>query len=222
MWKLVMALAGLAACSHAPRASEPNAPLTRIAIHDAPRAAEVWRELFSVLPASVDVEVEVAAAPDFARFMADLREDNVPNRGRFHPVIGAPAHPARPATATATLDAHTIAVDDLRVGAALNHTPLLVEQAARFDRVAERLAAKGFRVIRMPALERASGRVTYTDALFDRERDGTRVVYLPTYSLPVLDDAARKLYESEGFVVHPIDVSASEALDALVNVLARG
>jgi hypothetical protein len=50
-------------------------------------------------------------------------------------------------------------------------------------------------------------------------------VYLPTYALPVLDLAAQHFYESQGFEVHPIDVSSIYKLDGslgcLVNVLQR-
>ena len=52
------------------------------------------------------------------------------------------------------------------------------------------LASHGFQVVRVPALVLAGAGsfVTYTNALFDRRPDGKRVVYLPTYALPALDD----------------------------------
>lgn len=242
-----VALVGLGAWARGnPRAAvaaeDTSAPLARIAIHYAPasdlQVLGIWRQLFAVLPARVEVEVDVAVAADYARFMAALREGDVPNRGRFRPVIGAPLAawprelaPDRAGLYVASLDARTVAVGDIRLGLALlGRTALSLDdssvQAARFDGVAERLAARGFRVVRVPVLVREGGTgfISYTDALFDREVDGTRTVYLPTYALSALDGAAQKLYESEGFVVHPIDAAALRAgsLGALVDVLARG
>jgi hypothetical protein len=74
-------------------AEDPSAPLKTIAIHYAPNADRValgvWKQLFAVLPASVDVEVEVGQAEDFARLVREL--DGTPNLGRLHPVVvGAP------------------------------------------------------------------------------------------------------------------------------------
>jgi len=153
------------------------------------------------------------------------------------------------------LDDTTVAVGDVRAGVALlGHEPAgdtldlddTELQAKRFDRAAELLAARGFHVVRVPALVLDGGGsfVTYTNALFDRtappsggaasrgeaplgDRHGARrVVYLPTYGLPALDRAAEELYANLGFDVHPIDVSAIYQLDGslgcLVNVLARG
>jgi hypothetical protein len=44
--------------------------------------------------------------------------------------------------------------------------------------------------VRVPALVLAGGGayVTYTNALFERRAE-TRIIYLPTYQLPALDDA---------------------------------
>jgi len=130
------------------------------------------------------------------------------------------------------LDDRTVAVGDVHAGVALlGDTPLLLDdlevQAPRFDRAAQQLAARGFAVVRTPALVLAGGGsfVTYTNALYDRRADGTRVVYLPTYALPALDSAARRFYEAQGFEVRPIDVSSiyrlNGSLGCLVNVLAR-
>jgi len=332
-------------------AEDGSAPLRRIAIHYAPAADRVaqgvWNQLFAVLPASVEVEVEVAAAPDFDRLLGKLGAAGVGHLERFHPVVvgttittwsrdryaaladdrdgGAILAPPRIETPFASragdarspfaisqalyhrdptvadivfeggdlaatprwlfadanlvarnvgrgaadraaiqrelhrrfgqelvwlgdavgdvprhhimmyavpLDDRTVAVGDVRAGMALlGQTPLLVDdvalQAPRFDRAAELLAARGFQVVRVPALVLAGGGsfVTYTNALFDRRPDGKRVVYLPTYALPALDDAARKFYEAQGFEVHPIDVSPiyrlNGSLGCLVNVLAR-
>lgn len=130
------------------------------------------------------------------------------------------------------LEDHTVAVGDVRAGMAiLGDTELVLDdaerQAPRFDRAAELLAARGFHVVRVPALVLA-GRgsfATYTNALFDRRAGGKRVVYLPTYALPALDAAGRSFYEAQGFEVIPIDVSTiyrlNGSLGCLVNLLAR-
>jgi Porphyromonas-type peptidyl-arginine deiminase len=332
-------------------AEDGSAPLRRIAIHYAPAADRValgvWTQLFAVLPASVEVEVEVAAAPDFDRLMVKLNEAGVPHLDRFHPVVvgttittwsrdryaalvndrgeGSILAPPRieapfasragdarspyaisqalyhrdPGVAdivfeggdlaatprwifadanlvarnvgrgaadlasieaelhrrfgqelvwlgdavgdvprhhimmyAVPLDDQTVAVGDVRAGMALagdTRLPLddVALQAPRFDRAAALLAARGFRVVRVPALvlEGGGSFVTYTNALFDRRRDGKRVVYMPTYALPALDAAARTFYEAQGFEVHPIDVSPiyrmNGSLGCLVNVIAR-
>src|SRR5262245_2967328 len=130
------------------------------------------------------------------------------------------------------LDDHTVAVGDIRAGLALlGDAPVMLDdaevQAPRFDRAARLLAARGFAVVRVPALVLAGAGsfVTYTNALFDRRADGRRVVYMPTYALPALDGAARKFYEAQGFEVRPIDVSSiyrlNGSLGCLVNVLSR-
>jgi hypothetical protein len=332
-------------------AEDASAPLLRIAIHYAPAADRValavWNQLFAVLPASVEVEVEVAAAPDFDRLLVELGAAGVGHLERFHPVVvgtaittwsrdryaalvgdlgeGSILAPPRRETSfasragdgrspfaisqalyhrdprvadilfeggdlaatprwmfvdanlvarnvgrgaadrasieaelhrwfgqelvwlgdsvgdvprhhimmyTVPLDDRTVAVGDVRAGVALlGEAQLALDdveiQAPRFDRAAAQLAARGFEVVRVPALVLAGGGafVTYTNALFDRRADGTRVVYLPTYALPSLDGAARRFYEAQGFEVRPIDVSSiyrlNGSLGCLVNVVAR-
>ena len=353
---VVLWLIGLA-CGHrvAPTrlvAEDASAPLRRIAIHYAPAAdraaVPVWTQLFQVLPETVEVEVEVAAAQDFDRFLGKLSGAGVGHPERFHAVVvgtpittwsrdryaalvdehGAGSILAPPRIETpfvsragdarspyaisqalyhrdprvadilfeggdlaatprwlfadvnlvarnvgrgaadraameaelhrrfgqqlvwlgdaigdvprhhlmmyaVPLDDRTVAVGDVRAGVALlGDTPLLLDdadvQAPRFDRAAELLAARGFAVVRVPALVLAGAGsfVTYTNALFDRRGDGKRVVYLPTYALPALDRAARSFYEAQGFEVRPIDVSSiyrmNGSLGCLVNVIARG
>ncbi|MCC6993544.1 MAG: hypothetical protein IT370_02830 [Deltaproteobacteria bacterium] len=146
--------------------------------------------------------------------------------------------------------ADTVVVGDLRAGLALRDAgrgtgvgaaaaadadaeatgPTLVDDvdtwAARFDRAAELLRAQGFKVVRMPVLVLAGGGsyVTYTNALFDRDAAGP-VVYLPTYGMPALDQAAARIYRGLGLRVQPIDVSSiyqlEGSLGCLVAVLAR-
>jgi hypothetical protein len=131
------------------------------------------------------------------------------------------------------LDDDTIAVGDIRTGVSLlgADSDLKLDdvevEAARFDRAAALVAARGFKVVRVPALvlAGAGSYVTYTNALFDRRADGKRIVYMPTYSQPALDRAAQAFYEAQGFEVHPIDVTPiyrlNGSLGCLVNVLAR-
>ncbi|HWU90731.1 MAG TPA: hypothetical protein VN253_25870 [Kofleriaceae bacterium] len=132
------------------------------------------------------------------------------------------------------LDDHAVLVGDVRLGRrlagsdvdGLDLDPDEELHAARFDRVAALLAARGFRVTRAPVLvlAGAGSYVTYTNALFDRDASGP-VVYLPTYELPALDAAATRLYESLGYRVVPVDVSTiyqlNGSLGCLVNVMGR-
>ncbi len=129
------------------------------------------------------------------------------------------------------IDEHSVLVGDPRLGRAL--APAIEADrefelhAARFDRVAALLTARGFAVTRIPVvvLPGAGSYITYTNALFDRDATGP-VVYLPTYEAPALDAAATANYESLGFRVIPIDVSTiyrlNGSLGCLVNVMARG
>jgi hypothetical protein len=351
---IVQLVGGLAHGSHRTPtrlvAEDASAPLRRIAIHYAPaadpRALPVWRQLFAVLPAAVQVDVEVAQAGDFDRLLGRLRAAHTPHLDRLHPVVvGAPIttwsrdryaalvddhgagsilapprietpfyqragdmkSPAaisraiygrdprisqivfeggdlaatprwvfadvnlanrnlgRVAADRASiegelrrhlgqelvwlgdalgdvprhhimmymmpLDDQVIAVGDVRAGVRLLDDPSLalddVEvQARRFDRAAELLAARGFRVLRVPVvvLQGAGSYVTYTNALFDR-RGETRIIYMPTYNLPALDETGAAFWRAQGFEVHPIDVSSiyqlNGSLGCLVNVLAR-
>jgi N-dimethylarginine dimethylaminohydrolase len=132
------------------------------------------------------------------------------------------------------LDDREVLVGDVRLGhrlagadlEKLDVDPDEALHAARFDRVAELLSARGFRVTRVPVivLAGAGSYVTYTNALFDRDAAGP-VVYLPTYDLPALDAAATRQYESLGYRVVPVDVSTiytlNGSLGCLVNVMAR-
>ncbi len=135
------------------------------------------------------------------------------------------------------LDERRIAVGDLHRGLellseeprggalSLARDPEL--HARRFDRAAELLGERGFEVLRFPVvvLEGGGSYVTYTNALFDRTADDRALVYLPTYSLPRLDDEAEKLYTQLGYVVRTVDVSPiyqqNGSLGCLVNVMAR-
>src|SRR3569623_1476047 len=70
-----------------------SAPQSRIAIHYAPSAEQVarttWRQLFAVLPPSVEVDVEVARQADFDRFTHLIAADG--HLDRLHPdIVGAP------------------------------------------------------------------------------------------------------------------------------------
>lgn len=130
------------------------------------------------------------------------------------------------------LDDRRVLVGDPAAGAALAGDALALDadldgHVARFDRVAAILADAGFAVERIPVaiLDGAGAYVTYTNALFDRDGDQP-VVYLPTYALPALDDAAARRYRELGYEVRPVDVSGiyhlNGSLGCLVNVLARG
>lgn len=127
-------------------------------------------------------------------------------------------------------DTHAL-VGDVREGMKLANgavpaDPEVDLMAARFDRVAAILESKGFEVTRIPVvvLPGKGSYVTYTNALFDTDANG-KVVYLPTYEVPALDQEATRIYEGLGYRVVPIDVSTiytlNGSLGCLVNVMAR-
>ncbi len=97
----------------------------------------------------------------------------------------------------------------------------------RFDDIAARLAADGFTVTRLPYADCLNGdfMVTYNNVLQETV-DGHRVVYVPTWRIPALDAAARRIYEQLGAKVHPVDVAPiahlNGAVRCMANVIERG
>ncbi|MGD8238905.1 MAG: agmatine deiminase family protein [Armatimonadota bacterium] len=97
---------------------------------------------------------------------------------------------------------------------------------AVFRSAAQQLRSEGFRVVSLPLVPFADSKVflTYTNGVFET-RDGTRVVYMPTCGIPVLDEAARRAYAAEGFAVRRIPARDlfphRGTIGCLVNVLER-
>lgn len=86
-----------------------------------------------------------------------------------------------------------------------------------FDAYAHVLEAKGYKVIRVPHLEPPKAGdpyLSYNNCLMERfEKDGKEIrrVFLPHYGVPKLDEAADKVWKSQGFEVHPIALQALSA-----------
>jgi hypothetical protein len=96
---------------------------------------------------------------------------------------------------------------------------------ARFDRGAADLEAAGFRVVRIPTVPFDDKTYfAYTNGVYET-RGGDRIARVPSFNLPALDDAARRVYESLGWRVVPIrsrDVYPLHGtIGCLVNVLRR-
>jgi len=134
---------------------------------------------------------------------------------------------ASTAVAHMLLSSRTGVLDDLTgLLAPEDGLGFLMMLGGRFDAVAAQLAEYGYEVIRLPALADPAEEwmVTYNNVLID-EQDGQRVVYMPVYDEPVLDQAAEAVYRSLGFDVRTIHVSQvfqhGGAVRCLVNVLAR-
>ena len=98
---------------------------------------------------------------------------------------------------------------------------------ARFDAVARQCQELGYEVVRIPVvpgLDRQTY-ITYVNAI-QEQRDGLRIVFMPTYGLAdSLNKAAAKVWTERGYEVHPVDCTESRrgfgALHCLVNVLQR-
>jgi N-dimethylarginine dimethylaminohydrolase len=103
---------------------------------------------------------------------------------------------------------------------------LLSTGSSTLSEIAEELRECGYQVHRLPAIihPREDWMITYNNVLMER-RAGRRIVYMPTYRLPVLDEEAGAIYQSLGFEVRTIDVSRiyqdGGAIRCLANVTAR-
>jgi hypothetical protein len=89
------------------------------------------------------------------------------------------------------------------------------------------LKRAGYRIVRIPMIVSVgsdSPWVTYNNVLME-ERAGRRIVYLPKYDLPSLDERAQATWKSLGFTVKPIRASKLSRLAGAVrcatNVLRR-
>lgn len=96
-----------------------------------------------------------------------------------------------------------------------------------FDAVAAQGAAAGYSVLRIPTIPGTDGKsyLTYVNVLMDQQGE-RRLVYLPGYrGAEELNAAARRIWETLGFEVRPIDCTSTfrhfGCLHCLVNVLAR-
>lgn len=140
--------------------------------------------------------------------------------GNHTVLVGDPSL-ARPLLSTRTPDATPL----LGPGVMPDFTEATQE---RFDGVAGQCEAAGYRVVRIPVVPGADGRtyLTWLNVVLD-EREGRRIVYLPTYGhVPALNAAAERIWRGLGYEVRPVDCSAVYrhygTLRCLVNVLSRG
>jgi hypothetical protein len=98
---------------------------------------------------------------------------------------------------------------------------------ASFEAVAEQCRTAGYRVVRIPIVPGSDGRtyLTYVNCILD-ERDGRRIVYVPSYSFADhLNRAATAVWTELGYEVRPVSCDGCTryfgTLHCLVNVLQR-
>ncbi len=96
----------------------------------------------------------------------------------------------------------------------------LTSDLAPYRAVATQLEAAGLEVVRVPLWPSAEPWVwlSYNNVLAET-RDGRLRVWMPSYGVPVLDAAARAVWEREGAEVLPIDVSEVFRLGGSVRCL---
>ena len=96
----------------------------------------------------------------------------------------------------------------------------------QFDNVAALAQRGGYKVYRVPAIANMPDQwmITYNNILLD-ERNGRKVVYMPVYAIPPLDQVATAIYQGLGFEVRTVDVSQvynrGGALRCIANVIRR-
>jgi hypothetical protein len=102
------------------------------------------------------------------------------------------------------------------------------EMQARFDAVANACRREGYRVTRIPTLIGTDGRtfLTWVNVIIE-QRGRRRIVYMPVFDQAgPLNQKARRIWESLGYDVQPIDCTSSYrhfgSLRCLVSVLRRG
>jgi len=134
----------------------------------------------------------------------------------------------------APLDDHTVFVGDPDLGSklwtpeatkALGKPDMSDAAKAPFRRAIADLQASGFEVIRTPLVfMEPKVYVTYTNGVFE-QRGGEETVFMPSYGVPALDQAAENAYRSAGLNVAPVPVRGvfryCGTIGCLVNVLER-
>jgi hypothetical protein len=99
---------------------------------------------------------------------------------------------------------------------------------ARFDYVAKVCGDLGYRVVRVPVVPTAKGKmyITYVNVIIDLTSDGKPVVYMSSFAgQEKLNAAGATVWESLGYEVRPIDCTSvwhlGGTLHCLVNVYRR-
>lgn len=99
--------------------------------------------------------------------------------------------------------------------------------AGRFEAVAERCRAAGYRVVRIPVVPGCDGRtfITYTNVILDR-CEGRSVVYMPVFGCAeAVNRAAAETWAGLGYEVRRVECDACArhfgALHCLVNIVRR-
>jgi len=99
---------------------------------------------------------------------------------------------------------------------------------ARYDRAERDLVQAGFRVVRIPTVPFDDKTYfAYTNGVYEMLPGANgKHAYVPTFGVPVLDEAAVQVYRDEGWVVHAVPARSAfpfhGTLGCLVNVLERG
>jgi len=102
------------------------------------------------------------------------------------------------------------------------------ELQQQFDNVARACEQHNYRVVRMPVVPAAHGKMylTYVNVILDRTAEGKPLVYMSSYAgQEKLNTAAAAVWQSLGYEVRPIDCTtvwqAGGTLHCLVNVFQR-
>jgi hypothetical protein len=128
----------------------------------------------------------------------------------------------------APLDDRTVVVGDPDLGLSLSKPQEALTSSADlqpFRNAISEFEKAGFKVVKAPILVFAPKvYATYTNAVL--EHQGSRkIVYMPVYGIPRLDEAGAAAYRSQGWEVKPIPVGSVYRLrgtiGCLVNVLQR-
>ncbi|HTQ09418.1 MAG TPA: hypothetical protein VMI31_05045 [Fimbriimonadaceae bacterium] len=134
----------------------------------------------------------------------------------------------------APLGDHTVVVGDPDLGQKLwkpemakllGRADFTLATTEPFRRAIADLQQAGFEVVRTPLIPiEPKVYVTYTNGIFE-VRGGEATVYMPSYGVPALDQAASQAYASAGLNVHPVAVRSvfrcCGTIGCLVNVLDR-
>ncbi len=147
------------------------------------------------------------------------------------PAPAAPPDPARRVMLVADPSlAQPLYAASAETDAAFTGGPDFTPETQRhYDAVAEACRTNGYRVVRIPVVPAAAGKMylTYVNVILDRTPSGKPVVYMSTYAgQDKLNAAGAAVWSSLGYEVRPIDCTTvwqkGGTLHCLVNVFRRG